>query len=192
MPVVTYRIHTYRILPSSSHYNEVIMGAIASLITSLTIVYSTVYSDTDQRKHQSSASLAFVQGIHRGPVNSMHKWPVTRKTFPFDDVIMVNRYSTDTTLQQVSLHMVRRNTLIYPSLKTVQCHTLYCVEHINSLSPNDAIWQHRSGSTLDNDSDVCKVPIGSEIYARDFRLGSRLFLHFLNHIIFHIMRHLGP
>ena len=43
------------------------------------IVYSTVYSDADQRKHQSSASLAFVRGIHRGPVNSPHKWPVTRK-----------------------------------------------------------------------------------------------------------------
>ena len=45
-------------------------------------------SDADQRKHQSSASLAFVWGIHRGPVNSPHKWPVTRKMFPFDDVIM--------------------------------------------------------------------------------------------------------
>ena len=57
-------------------------------ITSLTSVFSTVYSDADQRKHQSSASLAFVRGIHRGPVNSPHKWPVTRKLFPFDDVIM--------------------------------------------------------------------------------------------------------
>ena len=64
------------------------MGAIASQITSLTIVYSTVYSDADQRKHESSASLAFVRGIHRGSVNSPHKWPVTRKMFPFDDVIM--------------------------------------------------------------------------------------------------------
>ena len=70
------------------HYNDVIMGAIASQITSLTIVYATVYSDADQRKHQSSASLAFVRGIHRAPVNSPHKWPVTRKMFPFDDVIM--------------------------------------------------------------------------------------------------------
>ena len=60
----------------------------ASQITSLTIVYSIVYSDADQRKHQSSASLAFVWGIHRGPVNSPHKWPVTRKMFPFDDVIV--------------------------------------------------------------------------------------------------------
>ena len=72
----------------SYHYDDVIMDTIASLITSLTIVYSTVYSDADQRTHQSSASLAFVWGIHRGPVNSPHKWPVTRKMFQFDDVIM--------------------------------------------------------------------------------------------------------
>ena len=70
------------------HYNDVIMGAMTYQITSLTIVYSTVYSDADQRKHQSSASLAFVRGIHRGPVNSPHTWPVTRNIFPFDDVIM--------------------------------------------------------------------------------------------------------
>ena len=50
-----------------SHYNDVIMGMKASEITSLTIVYSTVYSGADQRKYQSSASLAFVWGIHRGP-----------------------------------------------------------------------------------------------------------------------------
>ena len=73
------------------HYNDVIMSPMASQFTSLTIVYSTVYSGADQRKHQSSASLAFVRGIHRGPVNSPHKWPVTRKRFPFDDVIMKTR-----------------------------------------------------------------------------------------------------
>ena len=67
------------------------MGAMVSQITNLTIVYLIVYSDADQRKYQSSVSLAFVQGIHRGPMNSPHKWPVTRKTIPFDDVIM--RYS---------------------------------------------------------------------------------------------------
>ena len=64
------------------------MDTMASQITSLTIVYSAVYSGADQRKHQSSASLAFVWGIHRSPVNSPHKWPVMRKMFPFDDVIM--------------------------------------------------------------------------------------------------------
>ena len=45
-------------------------------------------SGGDQRKHQSSASLAFVSVIHRWPANSPHKGPVTRKIFPFDDVIM--------------------------------------------------------------------------------------------------------
>ena len=64
------------------------MGAIASQITSLTIVYSIVYSGADQIKHQSSASLAFVWGINRRPMNFPRKWPVTRKMFPFDDVIM--------------------------------------------------------------------------------------------------------
>ena len=71
------------------HYCDVIMGAMASQITSLTIVYSTVYSGADQRKHQNSASLAFVRGINRWPVSSPHKGPVTLKMIPFDDVIMV-------------------------------------------------------------------------------------------------------
>ena len=47
------------------------------------------YSDADQIKHQSSTSPAFVRGIHRGPMNSPHKWPVMRKMLPFDDVIMI-------------------------------------------------------------------------------------------------------
>ena len=60
---------------SGKHNSDVIMNTMASQITSFTIVYSTVYSGADQRKHQNSASLAFVWGIHR-------------KMFPFDDVIM--------------------------------------------------------------------------------------------------------
>ena len=71
-----------------NHYSDVIMCVIMSQITSRTLVYSTVYSGADRRKHQSSASLAFVRGIHRWPVHSPHKWPVTRKMFRFDDVIM--------------------------------------------------------------------------------------------------------
>ena len=70
------------------HYGNVIMGAIASQITSLTIVYATVYPGSDQRKIKAPRHWPFVWGIHRGPVNSPHKWPVTRKMFPFDDVIM--------------------------------------------------------------------------------------------------------
>ena len=80
--------HSDRILHGECHYSDVIMGAMASQITSLAIVYSTVYSDADQTKHQSSASLAFVRGIHRWPVNSPHKEPVARKIFPLDEVII--------------------------------------------------------------------------------------------------------
>ena len=71
-----------------THYSYVIMGMIAYQITSFTIVYSIVYSGADQRKYQSSASLAFVREIHRWLVNAPHKGPVTRKMFLFGDVIM--------------------------------------------------------------------------------------------------------
>ena len=47
------------------HYNDVIVTTMASQITSLTVVYSTGYSDADQRKYQNSVSLAFVWEIHR-------------------------------------------------------------------------------------------------------------------------------
>ena len=70
------------------HYKDVTMTAMASQITSCTIVYSTIYSGVDQSKHQSPASLVFVRENHRWLVNSPHKGPVTRKMFPFDDVIM--------------------------------------------------------------------------------------------------------
>ena len=72
-----------------THYNDVIMSLIGSQIASLMIVYLTVYSGADQRKHISSVSLAFVRGIHWWPVNSLNKWPVMRKMFLFDDVIML-------------------------------------------------------------------------------------------------------
>ena len=77
--------YTVHFDPYTTHYSDVIMIEMTSQIT---IVYSTAYLGADQRKHQSSAPLAFVRGIHRWPVNSPHKGPVTRKMFPFDDVIM--------------------------------------------------------------------------------------------------------
>ena len=82
------------------HYIDVIMSAMASQHTSITIVYSTVYSGADQRKHQSSTSLAFVRGIHRWPVNSPQKGPVTQKMFPCDDVIM----RSEKKKHEVSIH----------------------------------------------------------------------------------------
>ena len=66
--------------PPSAHYSDVIMGVIVSQITA-----SRLFT---QRKHLSSAPLAFVRGIHQGPVNSLHKWPITRKMFPIDHIIM--------------------------------------------------------------------------------------------------------
>ena len=43
-----------------------------------------------RKKYQSSASPAFARGIHRWPANYPHKWPVTQKMPPFEDVIMCN------------------------------------------------------------------------------------------------------
>ena len=101
------------------HYNGVIMGAMAPQITSLAIVYPTVYSGTDQGKHQSSALLAFVRGIHRGSVNSPHKWQVTQKMFPFDDVIM--------TMQQILNYpdIVPGCALLYKNGTLIRVYYIY-------------------------------------------------------------------
>ena len=72
-----------------SHYTDFIMSTMASQITGVCIVCSTVCSGADQRKHHSPAPLAFVKGMHQWPVNSPHKGPVTQKMLPFDDVIML-------------------------------------------------------------------------------------------------------
>ena len=69
------------------------------------IVYSTIYLGADQREHQSSTLQAFVQGIHRWPVNSPHKGPVTWKMFPFDDIIMT--YLTDVNTACATLTLVK-------------------------------------------------------------------------------------
>ena len=94
------------------HYDDAIMSTMASQFTSLTIVYSAVYSGADQRKHQSSASLAFVLGIHREPMNSPHKRSVTQKMFPLDDVIMFEEY------------MKRKYTCTLPRIKSVKTSSL--------------------------------------------------------------------
>ena len=106
-----YMVHTVR------HYDDVIISLMASQITSLTIVYSTSYSGVDQRKHQSSASLAFVRGIHRGPVNSPHKRSVMRKMFPFDDVI--NNHLCDLGL---SCSLCCRVNVLGWSISLMCCH----------------------------------------------------------------------
>ena len=72
----------------SVNYSDVIISAMVSQITGVSIVYSTVCSGAGEIKHQSSALLAFVRGIHLSSVNSPHKRPITRKMFPFGDFIM--------------------------------------------------------------------------------------------------------
>ena len=118
--------------------SDVIMSATASQITGLSMVSSTVCWGADQRKHQSSASLAFVRGIHRSPVNSSHKGPVTRKMFPFDDVIMhrcVIKHCTKITLFPSSspLQPIHLSVCI---VSQWGCHLVYCSikKHLIDLS----------------------------------------------------------
>ena len=72
----------------NEHYSDVMLGAMTSQITSVSVVCSTVCSSAYHSK-QSSVTLAFERGIHRSPVDSPHKGSVTWKMFPFDDVIMI-------------------------------------------------------------------------------------------------------
>ena len=83
----TYAVH--HIIPTTNvHYNDVIMATMASQITILTVVYSTVYLDADQRKHQRSASLAFVWGVPRDRWIPRTKGQSRGNFFPFEDFFM--------------------------------------------------------------------------------------------------------
>ena len=94
------------------HYIDVIMRAMTSQPTSLTIVYSTVYSGTDERKYQGSSSLAFVRGNHRSP----HKGTATRKMFPFDDIIIIQWVVS---CKFVNAHMMTRKW--EQVIRTISC-----------------------------------------------------------------------
>ena len=65
------------IVTAFNNYSEIIMSTMASQIIGVSFALATVCAGGDQRKHQSSASLTFVRGIHRVLVNSPHKGPVT-------------------------------------------------------------------------------------------------------------------
>ena len=115
------------------------MRAIASQITSLTIVYSTVYSDANQRKYQSSASLAFVRRIYRGPVNSPHKWPVTRKCFHLMTSLCHHRnkrcHVVNCTLRDIYQSRVYQNKIILIKEKCVW-KSLQNVDHFVQVAMN--------------------------------------------------------
>ena len=108
------------------------MGAMASQITSLTTVYSTDNSGANQRKHQSSVSLAFVRGIRRWPVNSPHKWPVTQKMFPFEDV-MITKSSIFTNHCRVQSQVARKCVYADRNLRnTLSYNFIYLHHHYHS------------------------------------------------------------
>ena len=147
---------------ANSHYDDVIMSEIASQITSLTIVYSTVLSGAYQSKHQSSASLAFVWEIHRWPVNFPHKRPVTRKIFPFDDVIMqssdkeisqeCNTFFSASTAPTDLSHISRHTSVPYPTMHH------FLTEMWTFLLQNGALWDiclmHCGGCEMEYIADI--------------------------------------
>ena len=111
------------------HYRDVIMSAISTQITGVSIVCAIVCLGADQRKHQSSASLAFVRGIHRWPVDSPHKGPVTQTMFPFDDVIMCHTLV-------VSPWMIGLCAMLTSeTLKTKGCHPHWLHPMFSSWQP---------------------------------------------------------
>ena len=118
------------------HYNDVIMSAIASQITSLASVYSTVYSGADQRKHQSSASLAFVRKIHRWRVNSRTKSHNNGKIFPSDDVIMEKDTPLAGDLRYHDVHFmsVSWRVMCWAQRKSWLDYRMHC--HVTSWTAN--------------------------------------------------------
>ena len=142
------------------------MSAMASQIIGVSIVCSTVCSGADQRTYQSSASLAFVWWIHRLTVNSPHKGPVTRKMFPFDDVIIKQyvRWFTSyccsgliwdeftptcpsTGFNQIpaEVDVWMNNHIKYFACMSIQIHTLLLVNHVSKMRPEFAkyTWYNR-------------------------------------------------
>ena len=124
------------------------MGAMASQISSLTIVYSTVHSGADQRKHQSSASLAFVREIHRWPVNFPHKGPVTRKMFSFNDVIMIFPFK-DNTRETVLFIFIRGIPMLHTGVVILMAPTHHQHQHPNH-HPTTTTTNNNNSNNNDN------------------------------------------
>ena len=128
------------VLCNRHHYNDVIMSMIVSQITGISIVCLTICPCTDQRKHQSSTSLAFVRGIHWWPVDSPHKRPVTQKMFPFDHVIMLIKIvGVDGMVfeyQVITTNNNHRNHHHHHNHHNHHCHyrmnDTYCVDMMNN------------------------------------------------------------
>ena len=135
-----------------AHYTNVRMSVMGSQITSVSIVCSTVCSGTDQRKNQSFASLAFVRGIHRSPVNSPHKEPVMRKMFPFDDIIM-SQGKVQESFSANSVATLTRAIVILPQWAVVILPQWQCSKPEGEVSITIMIWTSY-GLTLNHSATV--------------------------------------
>ena len=98
------------------YYSDVIMSGMVSQIAGVSIVYSTVCSDADQRKHQSSASLASVRGIHRWSLKSAHKGSVTRKSFHLMTSPWCRKNSREVLDPCMSMPRLQQQSVIFGSL----------------------------------------------------------------------------
>ena len=136
VPTRVMMIHYY-VINVVSHCSDIIM---ASQITVVSTVCSAACSGTDQRKHQSSAWLAFLRGIHRSPMDSPHKGPVTRKIFPFDDVIM----------KQTRMPMIQQPSDEYIRSRHRHMHhsSLWPLARHNVMSP--LLWRHNGRDGVSN------------------------------------------
>ena len=114
------------------HYSVVIMSAIASQITSILTVYSTICSCADQTKHQSFASLASVPGIRRWPVNSLHKVPVTWKMF---DGAIMNYNCRDVMQSDITELCIQHNSeKVQPRSQNLNSQQTPYISHISHPS----------------------------------------------------------
>ena len=123
--------------PNGYRYSDVIMGTIGSQITSLAIVYSTVYSGADKKNIKAPRHWRL------WPMNSPHKWPVTRKMLPFDDVIMCYHDSGGMRKCCVAYQRTKRKQIKYEicevnlSIKIIDAH------------PHGTIWCYRALAICD-------------------------------------------
>ena len=143
------------------------MSTITSQITSLTIVYSTVYSDVVQRKHQSSVSLVFVWGVHRGPV--------TRKMFPFDDVIMVQTFFLlNETAVEVRTWMSNHIPMLYIDVITKPCPNFDAgkANSARTRSHRTLQWRHNEHDCVSNHQPHYCLP--NRLFTRRSKKTSKL------------------
>ena len=155
------------------------MGAMASQITSLTSVYTTVYSGADQRKHQSSTSLAFLIGMHRWPVNSPHKGPVTRKMFPFDDVVSWHATTLRSECHSITMTPTNMHPIPWPLVCKISIFGYYFKWFIRC-----------NGNLVDMELNVkCTCPM-SKLYCQNICILYMIYVYFeYVHIMYISCRH---